>query len=259
MKYVQKIRRYELSLVIPLIPKGSNILEIGAGAGWQAKILTEHGFAVKAIDLEESRYAKHRVWPVLHYDGQNIPFPDNHFDVVFSSSVLEHIAHVEQFQSEIKRVLKKNGQAIHILPSGSWRIWTSMSHYLFIVKALLFKLFPNLWDEGDSMGETIQAAHNYSKKELLKKALYPSRHGEAGNVISEIYLFSRLRWTKLFNRTGWNVQDFFPNRLFYTGSQIFSSRLSIKIRKKMSYLFGSSCLIYVLKKYESKNDGFPER
>ena len=248
MKYLQKIRRYELSHVIPYIPKGSNILEIGAGAGWQAKILAENGFVVTAIDLEESRYKQHRVLPVLHYDGVNIPFPDDHFDVVFSSSVLEHVEQVEQFQSELKRVLKKNGLAIHILPSGTWRFWTSMSHYLFIVKALLFKLFPSRWDEGNSIGEAIQAAHNYSKKELLKKALYPSRHGEAGNVISEIYLFSRLRWIKLFNRTGWNVQNCFPNRLFYTGSLIFSSRLSIKIRKKMSYLLGSSCLIYVLKK-----------
>jgi len=248
MKYLQKIRCYELSHVIPLIPNGSNILELGAGAGWQAKILAEHGFVVKAIDLEESRYTKHRVWPVLHYDGINIPFPDNHFDVVFSSSVLEHVVQVEQFQSEIKRVLKPIGLAIHILPSGSWRIWTSISHYSFLAKALLFKVFSNGCGEGDTVGKYIKETHHFSKKQLLKKTLFPSRHGETGNIISEIYLFSRLRWIRLFNRTGWTVQNCFPNRLFYTGFLIFSSKFSIKIRKKMSYLLGSSCLIYVLKK-----------
>ena len=248
MKYLQEIRCYEISQIIPLIPKGSNILELGAGTGWQAKLLAEHGFVVKAIDLEESRYASHRVWPVLHYDGINIPFPDNYFDVIFSSSVLEHIGQVEQFQSEIKRVLKPSGLAIHILPSGNWRVWTNMSHYLFFAKVLLFKLFPNLWEEGDSMSKIIAETQNFTKKQILKKTLFPSRHGETGNLISEIYLFSRLRWIRLFRRTGWVVQNCFPNRLFYTGFLVFSSKFSIKVRKKMSYILGSSCLVYVLKK-----------
>ena len=118
---LKRIREYELELVIPLMPPGSSVLEIGAGAGWQSKLLAEYGLGVEAIDVEDSRYESQRIWPVLIYDGENIPFPDSHFDVVFSSNVLEHIKQVDQFLDEIKRVLKPDGIAVHIVPSTSWR------------------------------------------------------------------------------------------------------------------------------------------
>lgn len=88
------IREYEIEQVIPLIPKGSSILEIGAGAGWQARRLAETGFDVTAIDLKNRSLAPHSVWDTQHYDGKTVPYPDSSFDVVFSSNVLDHIPHV---------------------------------------------------------------------------------------------------------------------------------------------------------------------
>ena len=109
------------------------------------RFLASEGFVVEAIDLEQNPYAKNLVYNVISYDGKNIPFPDEYFDVVFSSNVLEHIAHIDQFLLEIKRVLKSNGIAIHILPTGSWRFWTNLSHYLYIIKAILLMVYPKLY------------------------------------------------------------------------------------------------------------------
>ena len=47
----RNIREYELNRVTPLFQQGSTILEIGAGAGWQAKALANKGYSVEAIDL----------------------------------------------------------------------------------------------------------------------------------------------------------------------------------------------------------------
>ncbi len=145
--HLESIRIYELKKVLSIISeekkkiKDVKILEIGAGTGWQAKKLTENGYTVEAIDLNNSNYLKNRIWPITDYDGEHIPFPDNYFDILFSSSVLEHIPHLEKFQIEMQRVLKPDGIAVHIVPNGNWRFWTSIVHYPYIFKTLLSVIY----------------------------------------------------------------------------------------------------------------------
>lgn len=247
LQHLHNIREYELEQALPLIRSGSRILEIGAGTGWQAKALAERGFSVVAIDVPESPYAQERLWPVVEYDGIKLPFPDHHFDVVFSSNVLEHLAHVEQFQAEVKRVLKQEGTAIHVLPTGSWRFWTNISFYAYLAKILLEVVFPNL-RSGD-LAKTIERVQKRSLRQNLDvKVLFPSRHGASGNVLSEIYLFSRFRWLKLFHRTGWRVEAYYLSGLFCTGYMILDSKLSLKLRHYASYILGSSSHIFGLRK-----------
>ncbi len=45
----------------------------------------------------------------VFYDGKHLPFPDNHFDSVFSSEVFEHVFNLEEIVLEIKRTMKKGG------------------------------------------------------------------------------------------------------------------------------------------------------
>lgn len=50
------------------------------------------------------------------YDGNKIPFEDNCFDFIFSSSVLVHIENLDNSLREIYRALKKGGVAMHVVP-----------------------------------------------------------------------------------------------------------------------------------------------
>src|SRR5690606_13540211 len=142
-EFLREIRVQELERIARDIPAGARILEIGSGAGWQAKQLASYGHEVEGIDVIGNDinydYRDVRVWDVKIYDGRHIPFPDNHFDVVFSSNVLEHIPHVKALQPEIQRVLNDNGICIHLLPSASWRFWTSITYYV----ARILRLFSN--------------------------------------------------------------------------------------------------------------------
>jgi len=255
LKHLKAIRLDELNKVVLEIKteklSGSKLLEIGAGTGWQAKALTQQGYTVEAIDVKESNYSEERIWPVLDYDGKTIPFYDNYFDVIFSSNVLAHIPHLEDFQAEIKRVLKYDGIVIHVVPSGSWRFWTNITHYFFVIKSF-FKILqnkiskPNKDRELDSL--VLNKVESLGKTELIKKAIFPPRLGETGNSMTEIYRFSRYGWNAFFKNTGWKIDKFYHNRLFYTGSSIFDSMLPIQFRRILSYIFGSACHIYVLKK-----------
>jgi ubiquinone/menaquinone biosynthesis C-methylase UbiE len=49
-------------------------------------------------------------------DIHQIPFPENHFDVVLCNHVLEHVADDIKAMSEIHRVLKPGGYAILQVP-----------------------------------------------------------------------------------------------------------------------------------------------
>ena len=209
--HLEAIRLHEIGSVIPLMPSHGRILEIGAGTGWQARALAQHGFEVEAIDLPTSQYAGSRVWPVRDYDGGSIPFPSSTFDVVFSSSTLEHIPHLRAFQSEMRRVLRPGGVAIHIVPSAAWRFWTSLTH-------------------------------------PLRHLTFPIVHGEhASNVASEMLVFRRKYWATLFSQTGWVVQGYQRGGLFYTGCCIADRRLSTARREQLSRWLGSSVHVFVLR------------
>jgi SAM-dependent methyltransferase len=245
--HLYELRRYELRRVISRLPPGQRVLEIGAGAGWQARLLAENGFDVVAIDVESSRYKRVREWPVIPYDGVHIPLADHSVDVVFSSNVLEHIPYVEAYQSEIQRVLQPGGLAIHLMPTTTWRAWTSLVFYPFVLKTVLQR-FTVQRRTGSHTGET-QAERPASlprPKRRLAGRLWPARHGVKGNSITELYYFSHFRWARLFERTGWQIESISPNRLFYTGHSLFGARLNVRIRRWLSHVLGSACQVYVL-------------
>ncbi len=212
IEHLKSIRIYELNLVINDLPKDASVLEVGAGAGWQAQVLEEQGFNVCAIDIIETNYKENQIFPVIDYDGHIIPFDDQSFDVVFSSNVLEHIPHIVEFQTEIRRVLKDDGICIHLLPTSNWRFWTN-----FTV--------------------------------MLKKYKFASVHGETANtILTELYYFSKRYWDKLFLNSGWKILEYKSNKIFYTGTSLMDNRLSIEQRKKLSKYLGNSCHYYILKK-----------
>lgn len=50
------------------------------------------------------------------YDGKTIPFPDTHFDSVFSSEVLEHVFNPDEILPEINRVMKPGANILLTCP-----------------------------------------------------------------------------------------------------------------------------------------------
>ena len=46
-----------------------------------------------------------------------LPFPDNHFDLVFENGVIEHFKNYPEALLEMKRVVKKGGKIIVVFPN----------------------------------------------------------------------------------------------------------------------------------------------
>lgn len=244
-KFLNQLRSYEIDQYLPYLDKHKKILELGGGTGEQAKALSELGYNIISVDLENSTYSENRVFPVTDYDGINLPFEDESFDIIFSSNVLEHIPDLDTFQHELTRVLKKDGYCIHIMPSASWRLWTSVANYIELIQRLAltaYKAFPKSMTLA-----TITSSVNWMAREsagLVKYYIIPPRHGEDGNVWSEIFLFSRFRWIKHFKRSKLKLCEITPLRLFYTGHMVFGHRLPMQARRLISRILGSACILY---------------
>jgi len=90
------------------------ILEVGAGDGSILHFLEEWDFGKELYALEiaesgvkviESRNLK-KLKEVKTFDGYQIPYPDQSFDLVILAHVLEHVEHERLLLRELKRVAK---------------------------------------------------------------------------------------------------------------------------------------------------------
>lgn len=94
------------------------ILDLGCGDGLNALFFEKcfDGMEYYGIDVSEEsiKQAEKYSSSNIHfsvYDGSNIPFEENYFDIILLACVLHHVPHEQHFAllSECKRVLKKDG------------------------------------------------------------------------------------------------------------------------------------------------------
>jgi SAM-dependent methyltransferase len=248
LAFLSLIRKAELEVFLSHINSPASLLEIGGGTGEQALALQKIGFQVVSIDLQTSNYTSSRCFPVIDYDGKHFPIGDKTVDIVFSSNVLEHISDLKTTHSETRRVLKKDGYAVHIMPSHTWRIATTVTHYcdLFLrIASESKKLFPRTL----SLKSAFHSIFGQLKVLLgtIKWGIVPPRHGERGSVWSEASYFSPGWWKNHFEQNGLEVIKIQPMGLFYTGHMLLGSKVKISIRHKLANIFGSACYIYIVK------------
>lgn len=240
------IRTAELDAVRSLFAPGSDVLELGGGTGWQAKHIASWGQNVQSIDVIEG-IAEH--YPVVLYDGVNIPCADRSIDLIFSSNVLEHVTSRPALFKDMKRVLRQDGYAVHVVPSASWRFWTSLVHYPYQVKRLA-----RLATGSPRGGEPAQQNDSHvappaSKNALFRKlrnALVAPPHGVDESVLKEMYAYSRWGWRSCFKAQGFEIVREFRAGVLYTGYGI-APFVGMGARRLLSRLFGSSCHVFVVK------------
>jgi len=103
-----------------------HILDVGCGTGLNAKELAAKGHKVTGIDISAVAIEKFRA---AGFEGeqcditQGIPYPDNTFDMVYASEVIEHLVDTEAFLAETYRVLRPSGQLVLSTPNSSFWVY----------------------------------------------------------------------------------------------------------------------------------------
>ncbi len=109
---------------------GATILDFGCGEGDLVRAGLDAGLNISGADVfyeTTSERDKNAVGSLLGsaiheiVDGR-IPFPDEHFDLVVSNQVMEHVDDLDAVLKEISRVLKPGGEVLSLFPPGDvWR------------------------------------------------------------------------------------------------------------------------------------------
>jgi len=124
--------------------EGRGVLEIGSGAGAHSALFSIHGAHMTSLDLTIDRVVEtsrklHVVGGeekcfALQGDAEILPFPNDHFDIVYSNGVLHHTPDTAKTIKEVYRVLKPGGQAVIMLyAKHSFLYWVN----LFFIKGIL--------------------------------------------------------------------------------------------------------------------------
>lgn len=96
-----------------------SLLDFGCGDGNSCVYFSKHfsNIEINGIDVSEDSIKIAQERQIANasfkaFDGGNIPYEDNAFDIVFTSMVFHHIAHNlhDNILSEIRRVLKPKGR-----------------------------------------------------------------------------------------------------------------------------------------------------
>jgi len=91
--------------ILPEIPLGATVLDVGAGNGLIAEIIAQEKSAnVTLVDVLDWNLSK---LPLLLYDGTRFPFENKQFDVVLLVDVLHHAEDESTLLKEAIRVGKK--------------------------------------------------------------------------------------------------------------------------------------------------------
>ncbi len=100
--------------------RGRRVLEVGCGAGTDLARFAKGGAAVTGVDLAASaielaraNFEQQRLDGEFHVaNGEQLPFPDNSFDLVYAHGVVQYTADPQRLVDECRRVLTPGGEAV---------------------------------------------------------------------------------------------------------------------------------------------------
>jgi SAM-dependent methyltransferase len=175
---------------------GLRVLDVGCGNGYVLYQYARNGATVAGVDLTRTavelsrrRFALGGLPGKFHeVDGNNLPFPDNHFDIVCSMGVLHHISNPRPMVDEMFRILKPGGRLIVML------------YHRYSWKNLVLLRLRRLLDPR-YRGKTQQEALNMNDGDACPLALVYSRK-EAAALFSRFsqieFQLTQLSWRQLF-------------------------------------------------------------
>lgn len=156
---------------------GVRVLDIGCGRGGLIELLQGHVALAAGVDPDHVSLVEHRVPAVRRVAGfvEHLPFPDECFDLIICSWVLEHLARPRSAFEEIARVLRspdptsdKPGGHFVFLAPNAWHPLIGINRILSRVGDWQARLVTRLYDraEADTFS-VIYRANTRSRVEQL--------------------------------------------------------------------------------------------
>jgi SAM-dependent methyltransferase len=131
---LEMVRRH-----VPL--EGARILDVGCGIGTYVRRFRTWSEDVHGIEVEPDRVreASADLPNIVRGVGEALPYPDDHFDLVFSNEVIEHVDDDRQTAREMVRVARPGGTIVLFAPN---RLYPFETHGAYIGGRYVFGNIP---------------------------------------------------------------------------------------------------------------------
>lgn len=199
---------------------GLSVLEVGSGAGGHSAMFARHGARMTSCDITQVRAAEtQRKFDLLgdlaagcramQADAENLPFPDDHFDIVYSNGVLHHTNDTERAIAEVYRVLKPGGRAVIMLYcKSSFDYWFNYWFCRGLLCGAMFKSRNWLGHASEWIGPTEKTAVNpitrcYTAGQIRRMF---SRFENLGFRKSEFYFYLIPKLGRIYRR--WQIKRY---------------------------------------------------
>jgi len=234
--------------------RGKKVLEIGCGLGTDGAQFALAGADYTGIDLTDAAIdLARRRFDLFNLpgafrtaDAENLDFPDESFDVVYSHGVLHHTPDTVRAVQELHRVLRPGGRAVVMLyhrDSYNYRINISL---LRRAGAHLLR-----WNSGVKFvhlltGEPEDSLHEHARRLKAERAYLDSEEflsqntDGAGNPLARVYSRSEAR--ELFrNFSQVELRTYFLNKRWLP---VIGSILPRRLESQMASRWGWHLWIY---------------
>ena len=200
-EYTHKYKKKELGAVFSRCPERlfPMALELGAGDGFQATLLTRYVSKLISTELnpdilknKNTESIEHRVCDAE--EAVNM-FDKKQFDLIFSSNLLEHLHDPSRALSGIHGLLKDDGVTIHIMPNPFWKL----CHMLFYIPNRCLIALERMLNNKPMRKSNLSKTRS-TQKSLTHRLLTLKPHGASKGNIEEFLKFTKSRWVKEFEK-----------------------------------------------------------
>lgn len=223
---------------------GKDVLDLGCGYGGRSicladrfKVKSMAGVEVNSEYIKAARlFSESKQFENIKFNfregfGEELPFEDNSFDVVYSFDVIEHVPSVTKVLDECKRVVRDGGFIIHIFPSY---FMPTQSHLGFATKMRMTQWFfsaaniQKAYDEIMNTRSSTNFWYHGHKTEEEKNANWQAYNAGIGVNGTTFKKYEKILSTKNFRKTSLSSPPL--------GSCGYSSYKNSKIKWLSSFL-----------------------
>jgi SAM-dependent methyltransferase len=209
--HLHGIRTREIELIFSRCPPRTfrTGLELGAGDGFQSELLTRYVAHLTSTDYDPAIRSRPPSSSITYDVGDaeevDKAFPACHFDLVFSSNLLEHVPDPVKALTAVAAVLKDEGITIHVIPNVFWKA-SSVALYIPYRFATVLERATRAaavkMGEHRSMNNPKTAA---PRRSFLARQILPDPHGVSATNLDEFRALKLSRWRDVFDRAGLRV------------------------------------------------------
>jgi len=158
--------------------QNKRILDVGFGSGGVSVAFSQAGAEVFGVDVDpelkiiaERNLLSHNAKADFKiYNGVDLPYPDNYFDYIISSSVLEHVSLPEKLLNEMLRVLSPGGRLLLSLPNRYYPKEThTLAYFVSYMPRWLARVYLRLLKRSPLEHDNLHFYSYFSIIKMLKK------------------------------------------------------------------------------------------